>query len=127
MTASFVYRTLFLMATVLGVLFLRERFHWRIAAGAALLLGGNLLLLSLTTPIWTDGSAYVFAATALWAVGSTLSKRTLADLPSGTVALGRMGFGAIFLLGYLAATAQFTSVGQFTGPSGAGSGSARSS
>ncbi|HEV2166283.1 MAG TPA: DMT family transporter, partial [Thermoplasmata archaeon] len=114
-TASFVYRTLFLMATALGVVFLKERFHWRVAAAAALLLGGNLLLLSLTTPIWTAGSAYVFAATAMWAVEYTVSKRVLSDLPSGTVALGRMGFGAVFLFGYLAATAQVADLARLSG------------
>ncbi|MGB6501289.1 MAG: DMT family transporter [Thermoplasmata archaeon] len=113
-TASFLYRTLFLMATVLGVVVLRERFHWRYAAAAALLLGGNLLLLSWKSPVWTDGSVYVLAATALWAVEYTISKRTLRDVASGTVALGRMGFGALFLLGYLAVTSQVGSVAAFT-------------
>ncbi|MGP8078284.1 MAG: DMT family transporter [Thermoplasmata archaeon] len=113
-TASFLYRTLFLMATVLGIVYLRERFHWRIALAAVLLLGGNLLLLSWHSPVWTDGSLYVLAATALWAVEYSISKRTLRDVPSGTVALGRMGFGALFLLGYLAATSQFGAVSALT-------------
>ena len=113
-TASFLYRTLFLIAAVLGIVFLKERFNWRIALAAALLLGGNLLLLSFTTPIWANGDGYVFAATVLWAGEYTLSKQTLRTLPSQTVALGRMGFGAIFLFGYLAATAQFASIGTFT-------------
>ena len=113
-TASFLYRTLFLIAAVLGVLVLKERFRWRVALAAALLLGGNLLLLSFTTPIWANGDAYVFAATVLWAGEYTLSKHFLRHLPSSTVALGRMGFGAIFLVGYLAATAQFGAVGAFT-------------
>ncbi len=113
-TASFLYRTLFLIAAVLGILFLKERFHWRVVLAAVLLLGGNLLLLSFTTPIWANGDGYVFAATALWAGEYTLSKRTLRDLPSQTVALGRMGFGAIFLVTYLAATEQLAAVGSFS-------------
>ncbi|HTP54548.1 MAG TPA: DMT family transporter [Thermoplasmata archaeon] len=113
-TASFLYRTLFLMATVLGVVFLRERLHGRTAVAAALLLGGNLLLLAWTGPVWTGGSLYVLAATALWAVEYTISKRALADLPSSTVALGRMGFGAIFLFAYLAATAQIGRIAGFS-------------
>jgi len=114
LTASFVYRTLFLMATVLGVVVLRERFHWRIALAAGLLMAGNFLLLNWKSSVWTDGSLYVLAATALWAVEYTISKRTLRDLPSGTVALGRMGIGALFLFGYLAATAQLGSISGFT-------------
>ena len=109
-TASFLYRTLFLMAAVLGVVYLKERFHWRIALAAGLLLGGNFLLLSLVSPIWTDGTFYVLAATVLWAIEYSISKRTLRDLPSSTVALGRMGFGAIFLVSYLALTSQFGAV-----------------
>ena len=114
-TASFGYRTLFLMASVLGIVVLRERFHGRLLLGATLLLVGNALLLSLTAPIWTDGTGYVLIATALWAVEYTISKRALADLPSATVALGRMGFGAVFLSGYLAVTLQWGAVARFSG------------
>ncbi len=114
-TASFFYRTLFLMATVLGVVFLAEKFRWRTAVGAILLLAGNAVLLSLTSPIWTDGTGYVVLATLLWAVEYTLSKRTMRDLPSGTVALGRMGLGALFLFAYLGATSQLGAVTAFSG------------
>ena len=114
-TASFGYRTLFLWATVFGIVVLHEKFHWRIALGATLLLAGSLLMLSLTAPIWTDGTAYVLAATVMWAVEYTISKRTLRDLPSATVALGRMGFGAIFLVGYLSLTTQWSTVVGFSG------------
>jgi drug/metabolite transporter (DMT)-like permease len=114
-TASFAYRTLFLMATVFGLVFLRERFHWRVTLAAGLILAGNLLLLSLVSPIWTNGTSYVLAATVLWAVEYSVSRRVLRDLPSGTVALGRMGFGAVFLVGYLALTSQVTAVGSLTG------------
>jgi drug/metabolite transporter (DMT)-like permease len=110
LTASFVYRTLFLFATVFGVVALRERFRPRIAAAAALVLGGNFLLLSLVSPIWTDGSLYVFAATVLWAAEYTISKHVLRTLRGTTVALGRMGFGAVFLSAYLAATGGWTVV-----------------
>ena len=72
-------------------------------------------MLSLTSPIWTDGTAYVLAATVLWAAEYTISKRTLRELPSATVALGRMGFGAIFLVGYLSLTTQWGTVVGFSG------------
>ena len=114
-SASFAYRTLFIMATIFGVVFLRERFRWRVTAAAALILGGNLLLLSLVFPLWSNGTAYVLVATLLWAGEYTLSRRVLRDLPSGTVALGRMGFGACFLVAYLAVTSQVGAVGALTG------------
>ncbi len=112
-TASFGYRTLFLFATVLGVVVLRERLHLRIVAAAGLLLLGNVLLLGLTSPVLVDGTAFVMAATGLWAVEYMISKRALADLPTGTVALGRMGIGALVLVGYLGATAQLGRVAEF--------------
>jgi drug/metabolite transporter (DMT)-like permease len=114
LTASFVYRTLFLFATVFGVVALRERFRPRVAAAAALVLGGNLLLLSLVSPIWTDGTLYVLAATVLWAAEYTVSKHALGHLGGTTVALGRMGFGAAFLGGYLALTGGWGSVAGFS-------------
>ncbi len=114
-TATFGYRTLFLMAAVFGVVFLHERISPRIALAAVLLLAGNVLLLSLTAPVWTDGTAYVLAATALWAGEYTLSKHALRTLPSGTVALGRMGFGGVFLLAYVALTGQIGSIAALSG------------
>ncbi len=113
--ASFGYRSLFLVATLLGVVVLRERLSRRFLAAAGILIAGNALLLSLSGPIWTDGTGYVLLATALWAVEYTMSKRALRALPSGTVALGRMGFGALFLLVYLGLTGQAHAIAGFAG------------
>ncbi len=111
--ASLGYRGLFLLATVFGVLLLRERLPRRFVLVAGLLLGGSVLLVGITGPLWTDGTAYVLAATALWAGEYTLSKRVLRDLPARTVALGRMGFGAAFLLAYVTLTGQVAAVSGF--------------
>ena len=112
-SASLGFRSLFLMASLLGVLVLRERMPRRFALGVAFLFVGNLLLLGLTGPLWTDGTPFVLVATALWAIEYTWSKRTMASLPSGTVALGRMGFGGLFLLGYLALSGQMLAIAGF--------------
>jgi len=114
-TASFFYRTLFLFATVFAWFFLRERFRWEVVVGAVLLLAGSYLLLSLTSVVLTDGTIYVLAATVLWAGEYTLSKRVLRELPSSTVGLGRMGFGALFLAAYLALTSQWGAVATYSG------------
>ena len=115
-TATFGYRTLFLLATLFAVVFLKERLSTRTFLAAVLLLGGNALLLSLNAPMWSDGTAFVLAATALWAGEYALSKRTLRDLPSSAVALGRMGFGGLFLIGYLAISGQLSAVTVLSGP-----------
>jgi drug/metabolite transporter (DMT)-like permease len=114
LTASFVYRTLFLFATVFGVVALRERLHPRAAVAAVLLLGGNLLLLSLVSPVWTPGTLYVLAATVLWAAEYTVSKHLLRSIGGSTVALGRMGFGAVFLSIYLAFIGGWGAVGGYS-------------
>jgi drug/metabolite transporter (DMT)-like permease len=114
LTASFVYRTLFIFASVFGVVALRERFHPRAALAAALILGGNLFLLSLVSPVWTSGTLYVLCATVLWAAEYTVSKRALRHLGGTTVGLGRMGFGGAFLAAYLALTGGWGAVGGFS-------------
>ncbi len=114
-SASIGYRSLFLIATVLGVLFLGETVRRGFVLAAGLLLAGNVLLLSFTGPLWTDGTGYVLLATGLWAGEYTLSKRVLRTVPAGTVALGRMGFGAVFLLGYLGVTGHGASIAGFGG------------
>ena len=94
----------------LVVVVLRELRPPRLALAAVLLVAGNVLLLSLTAPIWTDGTAYVLLATGLWAGEYTLSKHTLRNVPSGTVGLARMGFGGAFLLAYVAGNGPLGSV-----------------
>ena len=114
-TASLGYRSLFLMASVLAVVFLRERIQRGFLLAAASLLAGNILLLSLSGAVWTDGTAYVLVATAMWAGEYTLSKRAMSSLPASTVALGRMGFGAAFLLAYAGLTGHASSLVAFSG------------
>ncbi len=108
-TASFGYRSLFLMASVLALVFLGERLPRRYAVGAGALLLGNALLLALSGPLWTDGTGFVLLATAMWAAEYTISKYALRSLPSGTVALGRMGFGTLFLVIYVGLTGHASS------------------
>jgi drug/metabolite transporter (DMT)-like permease len=103
------------MATVFGIVLLHERFSARVFAGAALLLAGNVLLLSIISPLWTPGTTYVLAATVLWAAEYTVSKHLLGSLRSSTVGFGRMGFGAAFLLAYLALTSQYGAVAAMSG------------
>lgn len=113
-TASLGYRCLFLMASVFAVLFLRERLPRRYLVGAGLLVAGNALLLSFTGPVWTDGTAYILLATAMWAGEYTLSKRAMRTLPTGTVALSRMGVGAAVLLAYAGLTGHASAFASFS-------------
>jgi drug/metabolite transporter (DMT)-like permease len=69
-----------------------------LVAGQALLGGG----LSALQP--GPGEAMIFAATLLWSVEVVVAKRLLATIPAGTVALARMGGGAVVLVGYVLAS-----------------------
>lgn len=114
-SASFLYRMLFLFAAGFAIIFLRERVSRRLLLAAVFLLVGNALLISFVSPSWTDGAFLVLVATALWAGEYTMSKRALRDLPSATVALGRMGFGSIFLMTYIALSGQTGALLAFNG------------
>ena len=49
----------------------------------------------------------MLGATLLWAVETVIAKRLLSGVSPATLALVRMGGGAVVLLGYLAVTGQF--------------------
>src|SRR3989344_4255044 len=64
---SFLYRLLFVFAVVIAVGALKEKFEWKIAAGAIAILAGNWLLLGDAAMSLTGGALLVLAATVLWA------------------------------------------------------------
>ncbi len=114
---SLIQKTMFVFVAILAAAFLKERIDKRIVAGGILLVLGNLLVLRMTGFTFGAGDALILLATALWAAEITLSKRFLTaakDLPGRVVALGRMGFGAAFLLVYLLATQKITLISGLT-------------
>lgn len=100
-TGSFLYRLLFVFAAVIGVAYLKEKFSWKIAAGAAVILAGNMLLLGGAPLSLNDGAFLVLAATVIWAAEYAVSKKALEALSATTVASVRMGIGAAVLLSIL--------------------------
>lgn len=110
--ASFFHKTMFLFVAVLAFVFLRERLEKWLFVAAILLLAGTFIMLTpaLAGPALPYG--LVLLATAFWAGEITLSKSTLRRLGANVVVAARMGFGAGFILVYLAATGQ---VGQMAG------------
>lgn len=102
--AAFIHKTLFIWVSVLALLFLKERLDRRFLAGAALLLAGNTLVFGINIAVFNLADLMILAATLLWAVENTISKRVLRELPARVVAFGRMGFGALFTLPFLFAT-----------------------
>jgi uncharacterized membrane protein len=51
---------------------------------------------------WGTGETLIAIATAMWAVEVVVAKRVLAGVASGVAAAGRMAFGLLILVAYLA-------------------------
>ncbi len=100
-SASFVHKSMFVFVAVLAFVFLKERINWKFLLGALLLLAGNYLLVKFAWG-FDFGALLILGATVLWAVENTLSKYLLRGLSSRVVAFGRMFFGSLFILVFLA-------------------------
>ncbi len=103
-SAAFMHKTLVIWVALLALPLLRERLGALPLAALAVLLVGHLALagrpssLSLGRP-----EALTLAATLLWAAEAVLARRFLAGgLSVPLAALGRMGFGVLVMLAFLA-------------------------
>lgn len=105
--AGFIHKTLFIFAAIFAVFFLKEKISKSFLAGAILLLAGNYFLFSKFSA-FNIFDLMILAAVVLWAAENALSKHLLSDLSGGIVAFGRMFFGSIFLLIFLAFAGQLT-------------------
>jgi len=112
--AGFLHKTLFIWATAFAVLFLKEKIDKRFIAAAFLLLAGNFLLFNISSFGFPE--ILILLATLLWAGENTLSKHVLKELSGTIVAFGRMFFGSLFILAFLAFTGQAGTVLQFSLP-----------
>lgn len=113
--ASFLHKSMFLLVALMATVFLKERLEKWLFITALLLLMGTFVLLSPALQGPALGYALVLGATAFWAAEITLSKATLRRLSPNVVVLGRMGFGALFILVYLALTGQIGSLATLGG------------
>ena len=95
---------MFVFVALLAAFFLKEQLwkNKRVLLSALLLLAGNFLLLQAGKFEWNYGTMLVLGATVLWAGENVLSKHVLKELDGNVVAFGRMFFGALFILVYLA-------------------------
>jgi drug/metabolite transporter (DMT)-like permease len=107
---SLVHSTMFLWVALLAGLSLKEKIDRNVVIGGVLLLAGNIVILKITGLSFGVGDVLILAATLLWAAEIVLSKRLLvrSPMPGRVVALGRMGFGAAFLVIYLLMTEKMT-------------------
>ncbi|MEK6942258.1 MAG: DMT family transporter [archaeon] len=109
--AGFLQKTLFIWAIVFAGFFLKEKYSKKFLAGAALLLVGNFALFSKFSS-FGFADALILIAAILWGAENVLSKHVLKETHGRIVAFGRMFFGSLFMLAFLAATGQITEIGQ---------------
>lgn len=103
---GFIHKTLFLPVAILAAVFLKEKINKKLFLGIIALLTGTWLLIKLTPSTLNTGDLLVFLAVLFWSGEQILSKHVLKELSGLTVAAGRMFFGAIFLIIFLAAMGQ---------------------
>jgi len=106
--AGFLHKTLFLWASLFALFFLKERLDKKFIFAALLLLAGNFMFFNISA--FGLPEMLILIATIFWAAENTLSKRVLKDLSGSIVAFGRMFFGSIFILAFLAFTNQMAPI-----------------
>ena len=113
-TSSFMHKTIFIYASALAVVFLKEKLNWKIILASLLLVFGNYLFIK-PDFIFSISHLLVFGAVILWACEYAYSKHVLKELSGNVVAFGRMFFGSLFILIFLFITGK-TSKFSMLGP-----------
>ncbi|MFH1329518.1 MAG: DMT family transporter [Actinomycetota bacterium] len=108
--AAFIHKTLLVWVALLAVPLLAERITALHLGAMALLVAGQAYLTGVSGLRFGTGEAMILGATLLWAVEVIVAKRLLADLPAPTVAVARMGLGAVVLIGWTAITGGFAAL-----------------
>ncbi len=110
--AQFLHKTLVVWVAVLAFVFLRERIGRAVAVAIAVLVAGQYLLVGdLGHFTLGRGEVLIGLATLIWAGETVAVRRLLGDVPSLTVAVGRMAIGVLVLIGWLTATGQLAGLG----------------
>ena len=115
-SAAFMHKTLFIWVAIMAVPLLGERLGKAQLVALAGLVGGYVFLIGWPSA-WDFGRAEAFtlAATVLWAVEAVIARRLLSDALDPLVgALGRMGLGAVIMVGFLGATGRVETVTAMT-------------
>ncbi|MFH1781231.1 MAG: DMT family transporter [Patescibacteria group bacterium] len=97
--ASYIHKFLFIVIALLAPLFLKEKWNWQYLIGlGALFIGGVMLFQVNGFFTWNSGNLLILGATILWSIENIISKKAVAKISPRIVALGRMGFGSLFIV-----------------------------
>lgn len=111
LVGSFIHKAMFIFVAILAVVFLKERLSWKVILPAVVLLGGNFLLLGITSFEFSAGTLLVIGATVFWSAENILSKSLLKRIAPKVLAFARLGFGSLFIMMYLMLTGDFSLIG----------------
>jgi drug/metabolite transporter (DMT)-like permease len=107
--AAFIHKTLVVWVALLAVPLLGERVRGVHIAAIGLLVGGLVMLDDgLSGFAFGGGELLILAATLLWAVEVVLVKRLLRGIAPGTIAVARMGLGALLLLSWVVVSGRWS-------------------
>lgn len=116
-STAFIQKTLFIWVAILAVFWLGERPGKLHIAALATLVGVNILLLGWPKSwLVSGGDLMILIATILWAIEAIVAKRVMGRVSSNVAAFGRMFFGAIVMLMYLALTGKLGIAAGLSGP-----------
>ena len=110
-SAAFWRDTMVLWVAALAVPILREKVRWWNVVAIALLVVGEIIVAGGVGHLaFTRGEVDVLASSVLWAVEVVIAKRLLRAMAPATLALVRMGVGALALASYLGVTGAFSNL-----------------
>jgi drug/metabolite transporter (DMT)-like permease len=104
-SAAFWRDTMVLWVALIAVPVLRERIRWWNVLAVVMLFVGEVTMTGGVGQLGAHrGEFYVLGATVIWALEVVVAKRLLRELAPATLALVRMGVGALALVAYLGIT-----------------------
>lgn len=108
--AALIHKTMVLWVAALAIPLLKERFRSPLYAGVLALFAGNLLIGGFGGFKFNVSELMILAATLLWSVENIVAKKVLADVPGLTLAVVRLGVGALLLLPFALTRPGFAAV-----------------
>lgn len=103
-SASFIHKTLFIWVAILAVPILKEKLSRLQLLALLILISSPFIFSGFKAFTWSYAHTLILAATLLWAIENVIAKITLRNIDPLIVAWGRMFFGSLLLLGFLAWT-----------------------
>jgi len=114
--AGFLHKTIFIFAGVFAFFLLKEKVERRLLLAGIAAFAALFLLFGMQISSFGIGDLMILSAALLWGLEIVIAKRLLKRLDGTTVAFGRMFFGAILMLAFLAVTGQFQGIFAFDAP-----------